>query len=102
MVNAFALDFGTLLSAIDPTGLLTVQLPLCYDISAGCCFFYCNGSRLPTTATYHTGYHGNPALAVLGVDAMQTHFFVFYYGVLADITPPVALAAYAGAIAQAI
>ena len=43
-----------------------------------------------------------PALAVLGVDAMQTHFFVFYYGVLADITPPVALAAYAGAtIAQA-
>ena len=25
-----------------------------------------------------------PALAVLGVDAMQTHFFVFYYGVLAD------------------
>ena len=43
-----------------------------------------------------------PALAVLGVDPIQTHFFVFYYGVLADITPPVALAAYAGAtIAQA-
>ena len=36
------------------------------------------------------------------MDALQTHFFVFYYGVLADITPPVALAAYAGAtIAQA-
>jgi TRAP-type uncharacterized transport system fused permease subunit len=38
-----------------------------------------------------------PALAKLGVPALVSHFFVFYYGVLADITPPVALAAYAGA-----
>ena len=62
------------------------------------------GAGLPTTATYLVlATMATPALAVLGVDAMQTHFFVFYYGVLADITPPVALAAYAGAtIAQAI
>ena len=34
---------------------------------------------------------------MLGVPPLVAHFFVFYYGVLADITPPVALAAYAGA-----
>ena len=34
---------------------------------------------------------------MLGVPQLVSHFFVFYYGVLADITPPVALAAYAGA-----
>ena len=33
----------------------------------------------------------------MGVPAMAAHFFVFYYGIVADITPPVALAAYAGA-----
>jgi TRAP-type uncharacterized transport system fused permease subunit len=33
----------------------------------------------------------------LGVEPLVAHFFVFYYGVLADITPPVALAAYAAA-----
>uniref|UniRef100_UPI00300F4277 TRAP transporter large permease subunit n=1 Tax=Stenotrophomonas muris TaxID=2963283 RepID=UPI00300F4277 len=36
-----------------------------------------------------------PALGLLGVGPIVAHFFVFYYGVLADITPPVALAAYA-------
>lgn len=34
---------------------------------------------------------------MLGVEPIVAHFFVFYYGVLADITPPVAMAAYAGA-----
>jgi TRAP-type uncharacterized transport system fused permease subunit len=38
-----------------------------------------------------------PILGVLGVAPIVAHFFVFYYGVLADITPPVAMAAYAGA-----
>jgi TRAP-type uncharacterized transport system fused permease subunit len=38
-----------------------------------------------------------PALGMLGVNPLVAHFFVFYYGVLADITPPVAIAAYAGA-----
>ena len=33
----------------------------------------------------------------LGVTKMAAHFFVFYFGIVADITPPVALAAYAGA-----
>ena len=38
----------------------------------------------------------------MGVPLMAAHFFVFYFGIVADITPPVALAAYAGsAIAKA-
>lgn len=38
-----------------------------------------------------------PALGMLGVAPLVAHFFVFYYGVLADVTPPVAISAYAGA-----
>ncbi|MHC1727899.1 MAG: DUF3394 domain-containing protein [Syntrophobacteraceae bacterium] len=38
-----------------------------------------------------------PALVALGVPVLTAHLFVFYFGVFADITPPVALAAYAGA-----
>jgi TRAP-type uncharacterized transport system fused permease subunit len=43
-----------------------------------------------------------PILIRMGVPAIAAHFFVFYFGIVADLTPPVALAAYAGAaIAQA-
>ena len=38
-----------------------------------------------------------PTLVLMAVEPLVAHFFVFYYGVLADITPPVALAAYAAA-----
>jgi TRAP-type uncharacterized transport system fused permease subunit len=56
------------------------------------------GSGIPTTPTYIIlASIAAPALQVLGVPLLATHFFVFYYGVLADITPPVALAAYAAA-----
>ena len=56
------------------------------------------GAGIPTTATYIILVAvAAPALAVLQVQALVSHFFVFYYGVLADITPPVALAAYAAA-----
>ncbi len=56
------------------------------------------GAGIPTTATYIILVSvAAPALALLGVQPLVAHFFVFYYGVLADITPPVALAAYAGA-----
>ena len=37
-----------------------------------------------------------PILIQMGVPELAAHFFVFYYGIVADITPPVALAAYAG------
>ena len=56
------------------------------------------GAGIPTTATYIVLVSiAAPALGLLGVAPLVAHFFVFYYGVLADITPPVALAAYAGA-----
>ncbi len=56
------------------------------------------GSGVPTTPTYIIlAAIVAPALAQLGVPQLATHFFVFYYGVLADVTPPVALAAFAAA-----
>jgi TRAP-type uncharacterized transport system fused permease subunit len=56
------------------------------------------GAGIPTTATYIILVAvAAPALAQLQVEPLVSHFFVFYYGVLADITPPVALAAYAAA-----
>jgi len=56
------------------------------------------GCGVPTTANYIIMVTvAAPALGLLGVQPLVAHFFVFYYGVLADITPPVALAAYAGA-----
>ncbi len=56
------------------------------------------GAGIPTTATYIILVSvAAPALAQLHIEPLVAHFFVFYYGVLADITPPVALAAYAAA-----
>lgn len=56
------------------------------------------GMGLPTTACYIVAATvAAPALLKVGVPALPAHFFVFYYACLANITPPVALAAYAGA-----
>ncbi|GAX91040.1 TRAP transporter permease [Effusibacillus lacus] len=56
------------------------------------------GMGLPTTANYViTATMAAPALAEFGVPPIAAHLFVFYFGIVADITPPVALAAYAGA-----
>ncbi|UEM20201.1 TRAP transporter permease [Skermanella mucosa] len=56
------------------------------------------GCGIPTTANYIImATIAAPTLGLLGVAPIVAHFFVFYYGVLADITPPVALAAYAAA-----
>jgi len=57
------------------------------------------GSGLPTTATYIIlSMIAAPALGQdFQIPRLVSHMFVLYYGVLADVTPPVALAAYAGA-----
>ena len=62
-----------------------------------------NMKRVPTTATYCImAATCAPILTRMGVPILAAHFFVFYFGIVADITPPVALAAYAGsAIAKA-
>ncbi|MFW6000869.1 MAG: TRAP transporter permease [Halanaerobium sp.] len=56
------------------------------------------GTGLPTTATYIVlATMAAPALTELGVPILASHLFVLYFGVVADLTPPAALAAYAGA-----
>jgi len=70
----------TLLAALVMTGIVCILL----------------GCGIPTTANYIIMVTvAAPTLTLLGVEPLVAHFFVFYYGVLADITPPVALAAYA-------
>ena len=66
-----------------------------------CCIIL--GMGVPTTATYCImAATCAPILVRMGVPLVAAHFFVFYFGIVADLTPPVALAAYAGsAIAQA-
>ncbi len=60
-----------------------------------CCIIL--GMGVPTTANYCImAATCAPILEQLGVKTVAAHFFVFYFGIVADITPPVALAAYAG------
>ena len=60
-----------------------------------CCIVL--GMGVPTTANYCImASTCAPILIRLGLPAVAAHFFVFYFGIVADITPPVALAAYAG------
>lgn len=56
------------------------------------------GMGLPTTANYIvTSTIIAPALGRLGVLPIAAHLFVFYFGIMADVTPPVCLAAFTGA-----
>ena len=94
-----ATDIGTSISAIYPFSYFEVgqwALFVSLILIAVSCIIM--GAGIPTTATYIILVAvAAPALAVLQVQPLVSHFFVFYYGVLADITPPVALAAYAAA-----
>jgi len=56
------------------------------------------GMGLPTTAAYVVlAALGAPALVELGVPLLAAHLFIFYFGCLSNVTPPVALAGYAAA-----
>ena len=94
-----ATDIGTFLSVLPLLGYFTVMqwaLFVSLILIAFSCIIM--GAGIPTTATYIILVAvAAPALAQLQVEPLVAHFFVFYYGVLADITPPVALAAYAAA-----
>jgi len=60
-----------------------------------CCIIL--GMGVPTTANYCImASTCAPILITIGIPKIAAHFFVFYFGIVADITPPVALAAYAG------
>ena len=55
------------------------------------------GMGVPTTANYViTSTIAAPALVQMNVPVLAAHMFAFYFGIVADVTPPVALAAYAG------
>jgi TRAP transporter 4TM/12TM fusion protein len=54
------------------------------------------GTGLPTSATYIiTSIMAAPALVQLGLPKLAAHMFVFYFGILADLTPPTAISTYA-------
>ncbi len=92
-------DLGNLLGGVWPLSYFTVtQWALFFSLLLVAFACIIMGAGIPTTATYIILVAvAGPALAQLQVEQLVAHFFVFYYGVLADITPPVALAAYAAA-----
>jgi TRAP transporter 4TM/12TM fusion protein len=99
IVIGFARDLTTITSAVIPSAWFTPQtLTLFFTLVMTGMVCILLGCGIPTTASYIIMVTiAQPALGKLGVEPIVSHFFVFYYGLLADITPPVALAAYAGA-----
>ncbi|WGF89045.1 TRAP transporter permease [Marinivivus vitaminiproducens] len=99
MITSTAAQIGGWLAGLQPVALFTqsgLTLLLTLLFTAFACILL--GAGIPTTATYIILVSiAAPALTLLGTEPIVAHFFVFYYGVLADITPPVALAAYAAA-----
>ena len=82
--------------------LLNTLVPIAQDsmflalfLTMLCCIVL--GMGVPTTANYVImATITAPILIKMGIPALAAHMFVFYFGIVADITPPVALAAYAG------
>ena len=73
----------------------TLSMLIALFLTMLCCIVL--GMGVPTTANYCImASTCAPILITLGVPKVASHFFVFYFGIVADITPPVALAAYAG------
>jgi len=99
IITSTASDLAGLTSAVLPAALFAPKgLTLFYTLVMTAIVCILLGCGVPTTPTYIIMVTvAAPALAMMGVAPLVAHFFVFYYGVLADITPPVALAAYAGA-----
>ena len=105
---------GLVAGCITSTGLASKLITLIVNISGGraiialfltmiCCIIL--GMGVPTTANYCIMAATCAPILMspqIGIPRVCAHFFVFYFGIVADITPPVALAAYAGsAIAKA-
>ena len=99
IITGYAADISALLGAFVPESIFDAKaMTLFFTLVMTAIVCIALGCGIPTTANYLIMVTiAAPALAMLGVPQLVSHFFVFYYGVLADITPPVALAAYAGA-----
>ena len=97
---------GIIAGCITVTGLASILINAIVQLAGNativglvltmiCCIVL--GMGVPTTANYCImASTCAPILIQLGFPAVAAHFFVFYFGIVADITPPVALAAYAG------
>ena len=84
---------STLITLIVPLAEKSIILAL--FLTMLCCIVL--GMGVPTTANYVImATITAPILTNMGVEILAAHMFVFYFGIVADITPPVALAAYAG------
>lgn len=98
---------GIIAGCITVTGLASILINLIVNLAGNitiiglfltmlCCIVL--GMGVPTTANYCImASTCAPILIQLGFSPVSAHFFVFYFGIVADITPPVALAAFAGA-----
>ncbi|QIE45668.1 TRAP transporter permease [Pseudohalocynthiibacter aestuariivivens] len=98
-VVELAYDLAGFMTAIDFTGLLNEKsMALFFGLVFVAIACIIMGAGIPTTPTYIIlASIAAPALMKFDIPLIATHFFVFYFGVLADVTPPVALAAYAAA-----
>lgn len=86
-----ALAFGSILASASHNTLLLAMLMVFVIVSV-------LGTGIPTTAAYIIGVTvGAQALGNLGVQLVAAHLFVFYYAVLADLTPPDAVTSFAAA-----
>ncbi|MET1415867.1 TRAP transporter permease [Roseibium sp. HPY-6] len=92
-------DFAAVVSSLWPFSFFDLQQwALFFSLVLVALACIVMGAGVPTTATYIILVSVTAgAFQILNVEPLVAHFFVFYYGVLADITPPVALAAYAAA-----
>jgi TRAP transporter 4TM/12TM fusion protein len=99
IVTSFAAQLAGIAGAVLPAWAFDAKaLTLFFTLVMTAIVCILLGCGVPTTANYIIMVTvAAPSLALLGVEPIVAHFFVFYYGVLADITPPVALAAYAAA-----
>ncbi len=98
IASGWAQDVSGWLSVLpfEIMGLDTLTLLFTLILTAVVCVLM--GCGIPTTANYIIMVAvAAPVLGLMNVEPIVAHFFVFYYGVLADVTPPVAMAAYAGA-----
>ncbi|MCG6122625.1 MAG: TRAP transporter permease [Microvirga sp.] len=96
IAQGWAQDVHAVLGVL-PFELITVHsITLLFTLMMTAVVCVLMGCGIPTTANYIIMVAvAAPILSMLGVEPLVAHFFVFYFGVLADVTPPVALAAYA-------
>ena len=89
--TGFALSFSSAIINLSGGHLIVALLLVFVVVSV-------LGTGIPTTPAYILAVTvGGAALQKLGIDILAAHLFVFYFAVLADVTPPVAVTAFAGA-----